>query len=48
MDGDFIRSMVVRYLIHETDSTVVSVDKLTHSDNPESLKSIARDTGVLL
>ncbi|WP_345199042.1 dTDP-glucose 4,6-dehydratase [Kistimonas scapharcae] len=37
----FIGSAVVRYLINETEHTVVNVDKLTYAGNLESLKSVA-------
>lgn len=36
----FIGSALVRYLIKETDNTVVNFDKLTYAGNLESLKSI--------
>ena len=36
----FIGSALVRYLINETDNTVVNFDKLTYAGNLESLKSI--------
>nr|WP_233188771.1 dTDP-glucose 4,6-dehydratase [Hydrogenovibrio sp. SC-1] len=36
----FIGSAVIRYLINETDFTVVNVDKLTYAGNKESLTSI--------
>lgn len=37
----FIGSALVRYLINETDHTVINVDKLTYAGNLESLKTIA-------
>ena len=37
----FIGSALVRYLINETDHSVVNVDKLTYAGNLESLESIA-------
>lgn len=37
----FIGSALVRFLINETDSTVINVDKLTYAGNLESLKTIA-------
>ncbi len=36
----FIGSALVRYLINETDNTVINFDKLTYAGNLESLKSI--------
>ena len=39
----FIGSAVVRYLINDTNSTVVNVDKLTYAGNLESLKSIEQN-----
>jgi len=36
----FIGSALVRYLIHETDNTVINFDKLTYAGNLESLKPI--------
>ena len=38
----FIGSALVRYLINETNNTVVNVDKLTYAGNLESLESIAQ------
>ena len=38
----FIGSAVVRYLINETDATVVNVDALTYAGNLDSLESVAR------
>lgn len=37
----FIGSALVRFLINETDHTVINVDKLTYAGNLESLKTIA-------
>lgn len=37
----FIGSAFVRFLINETNNTVINVDKLTYAGNLESLKSIA-------
>lgn len=37
----FIGSAVIRYLINETDHTVVNVDKLTYAGNLESLISVS-------
>lgn len=37
----FIGSALVRYLVNETNHTVINVDKLTYAGNLESLKSIA-------
>jgi dTDP-glucose 4,6-dehydratase len=37
----FIGSALVRYLLNETEHSVVNVDKLTYAGNLESLKSIA-------
>ncbi len=37
----FIGSALVRFLINETDNTVINVDKLTYAGNLESLKTIA-------
>ncbi|MBI3949437.1 MAG: dTDP-glucose 4,6-dehydratase [Acidobacteria bacterium] len=39
----FIGSAVVRYLIKETDDTVINVDKLTYAGNPESLAEVSGD-----
>jgi dTDP-glucose 4,6-dehydratase len=39
----FIGSALVRYLINETDNTVINFDKLTYAGNLESLKSIESD-----
>jgi dTDP-glucose 4,6-dehydratase len=36
----FIGSALVRYLINETDNTVINFDKLTYAGNLESLKSV--------
>lgn len=36
----FIGSALVRHLIHDTDHSVVNVDKLTYAGNLESLKSV--------
>ncbi|EIV8488857.1 dTDP-glucose 4,6-dehydratase [Vibrio vulnificus] len=36
----FIGSSVVRYLINETEHTVINVDKLTYAGNLDSLKSV--------
>ncbi|OYV18074.1 MAG: dTDP-glucose 4,6-dehydratase [Methylococcaceae bacterium NSP1-2] len=36
----FIGSALVRYLLNETEHSVVNVDKLTYAGNLESLKSI--------
>lgn len=38
----FIGSALVRYLVNETNHTVINVDKLTYAGNLESLKSIAK------
>lgn len=37
----FIGSALVRFLINETDNTVINVDKLTYAGNLESLKTVA-------
>lgn len=37
----FIGSALVRFLINETDNTVINIDKLTYAGNLESLKTIA-------
>ena len=37
----FIGSAVVRYLVSETDATVINVDKLTYAGNLESLEPVA-------
>ena len=37
----FIGSALVRYIINNTDSSVVNLDKLTYAGNLESLKSVA-------
>ncbi|MCF2908838.1 dTDP-glucose 4,6-dehydratase [Pseudoalteromonas sp. DL2-H2.2] len=37
----FIGSALIRYLINETDNSVINVDKLTYAGNLESLKSVA-------
>ncbi|AWM79620.1 dTDP-glucose 4,6-dehydratase [Gammaproteobacteria bacterium ESL0073] len=39
----FIGSALVRYLVNETNHTVINVDKLTYAGNLESLKSIAKN-----
>lgn len=39
----FIGSAVVRYLINETDHSVVNLDKLTYAGNLESLSSVSND-----
>ncbi len=36
----FIGSALIRYLIDETDNTVINLDKLTYAGNLESLKSV--------
>ncbi len=36
----FIGSALVRYLINETDNTVINVDKLTYAGGMESLREI--------
>jgi len=36
----FIGSAVIRYLINETDTTVINVDKLTYAGNLDSLNSV--------
>jgi len=40
----FIGSAVIRYLIKETQHTVINVDKLTYAGNLESLKSVEGDS----
>jgi dTDP-glucose 4,6-dehydratase len=40
----FIGSAVVRYIISETDATVVNVDKLTYAGNPDSVEPVAYDS----
>lgn len=40
----FIGSAVVRYLINETDHSVVNLDKLTYAGNLESLSSVSNDS----
>lgn len=37
----FIGSALVRFLINETDNTIINVDKLTYAGNLESLKTVA-------
>ena len=39
----FIGSAVCRYLIRETEATVINVDKLTYAANLDSLVEIADD-----
>ena len=39
----FIGSAVIRYLIQETDATVVNVDKLTYAANLDTLNAVADD-----
>ena len=43
----FIGSAVIRFLIQETDNTVINVDKLTYAGNLESLKAVAADARYL-
>ncbi|OQW93987.1 MAG: dTDP-glucose 4,6-dehydratase, partial [Beggiatoa sp. IS2] len=39
----FIGSAVIRYLIQETDTTIINVDKLTYAGNLESLTTVAHN-----
>jgi len=39
----FIGSAVIRYLINETDTTIINLDKLTYAGNLESLTSIEQN-----
>ncbi|HEY6093524.1 MAG TPA: dTDP-glucose 4,6-dehydratase [Gallionellaceae bacterium] len=43
----FIGSAVVRQFIHETDATVINVDKLTYAGNLQSLSSVASNPRYL-
>lgn len=40
----FIGSAVIRYLINETDTTIMNVDKLTYAGNLESLQGIEKNS----
>ena len=37
----FIGSALIRYLIKNTDCTILNLDKLTYAGNPDNLKEIA-------